>query len=363
MPEPGDAFARLLRDVDGPASPRPEFAEALLDRLLVELTGNSEDIASSPPPPPTRPPTPPSSFRRQNDGRRSVPARRARRFPNALATAALVLLTLVASFFAFGPGRPERQHHPVALVTAFSGTPMTAETEITETLLDATTDALPTGHALIEVHRWRLQPSSTPLTLWSQEGVVMIVVESGAITATAAGTEHGLAAGETFAPNTQDVALRAAESKDATAFVVYLISGWANPGLLERGQAIGDSLAHAEERLITASAEGFLGGPARLVLERQILSPGSSLPPQQVRPGAWVGIGEGTLGLIPQGERLPFGWKPGTERRFRSGESLPITQPGTTMTLRNAGDSPLVLYRLTLTPSGAAGSATGTPVP
>jgi hypothetical protein len=32
------------------------------------------------------------------------------------------------------------------------------------------------------------------------------------------------------------------------------------------------------------------------------------------------------------------------------------------MTFRNAGDTPLVLYRLTLTPSGAGGSA-ATPAP
>jgi hypothetical protein len=33
------------------------------------------------------------------------------------------------------------------------------------------------------------------------------------------------------------------------------------------------------------------------------------------------------------------------------------------MTLRNAGDDPLVLYRMTLTPNDAAASGTGTPGP
>jgi hypothetical protein len=279
----------------------------------------------------------------------------------ALATAALVLLTAVASLLVFAPSRLARQPQAPALIPALSGT--VTQTGITETLLDATTDALPTGHALIEVHRWRMQPSATPLTLWPQDGVVMIAVDSGVITATAAGIEHRLAAGETFAPTSQEVALRAAESKAAIAFVVYSISGWADPGLLERGQATGDSLAHAEDRLITASADELPGGSARIVLDRQILPPGSALPPEQVQPFAWFGVGEGALGLTLEGERLPFRWESGAERTFRHGQFLPFLAAGTTMTLRNAGDEPLVLYRLTLAPGDVSGSAAGTPGP
>src|SRR5215207_5642231 len=108
MPEHGDRLARLLHDVDGPVPPRPEFAEALFDRLLGELTGQPEDIASAPP---SRvlPATPLAAERRGIDGWEWAPARRHYRFPTALATAALVLITLVASFLAFGPGREARQ--------------------------------------------------------------------------------------------------------------------------------------------------------------------------------------------------------------------------------------------------------------
>src|SRR5215210_4265728 len=42
-----------------------------------------------------------------------------------LATAALLTLTLVGSFLAFGPGRPVRQDEPAAVIPAISGTPMT----------------------------------------------------------------------------------------------------------------------------------------------------------------------------------------------------------------------------------------------
>ena len=361
MPESGDAFARLLRDLDGAVPPRPEFAEALLDRLLDELTGNPEGVTSSPDPTPIQPTTPPAVERQRGSGQESASTRRPRRFPTALATAALVVLAAVASLLVLAPGRLMRQPQAPVLIPALSGT--ATQTAITETLLDAATDVLPTSHALVEVHRWRMQPSSTPLTLWPQDGVVMIAVDSGAISASAAGTEHYLAAGDTLAPIAQEVALRAADSKDATVFVVYGISGWADPGLLERGQATGDSLAHAEDRLITASADGLPGGSARIVLERQILPPGSALAPEQVRSFAWFGVDKGALGLTLEGERLPFRWKSGAERTFRHGQFLPFLAAGTTMTLRNAGDDPLVLYRLTLVPGGARGSATGTQAP
>lgn len=58
--------------------------------------------------------------------------------------------------------------------------------------------------------------------------------------------------------------------------------------------------------------------------------------------------------------QMPFLWEPGQERTFYRGQAWPqrpdplinpLMSGGTQMTLRNAGDDPLVLYRLTLTAS------------
>jgi hypothetical protein len=98
-------------------------------------------------------------------------------------------------------------------------------------------------------------------------------------------------------------------------------------------------------------------------LERLTLPLGSALPPQEASPFTWTEVGEGALGLTLEGEQLPFRWKSGAERTFRHGQYLPALQPDTRMTFRNAGDTPLVLYRLTLTPSDAGGSAAATPAP
>jgi hypothetical protein len=236
-------------------------------------------------------------------------------------------------------------------------TPGGAEPTI-ETLLDITTDALPAGHAIVAVDRWTLKPSATALTLPPHGGVVVITVASGEIIATAAETEHQLATGDTFAPANEEVALRAPGDEDATAFVVYIISGFMDTELTDR-----DPIAYAVEYLISTSTDALPGGSARLVLKRLTLPPGSALPQREATPLVWTEIGEGAVGVTLEGEQLPFRWKSGAERTFRHGQYLPVIQPGTRMTLRNADDTPLVLYRLTMTPSGAGGSVAGTPVP
>src|SRR3712207_7458045 len=45
--------------------------------------------------------------------------------------------------------------------------------------------------------------------------------------------------------------------------------------------------------------------------------------------------------------------RPGEEREVRYGVPLPPFAPGTRLTLRNAGDGPLVLWHLAITPAGA----------
>jgi hypothetical protein len=358
MPEHGDGLARLLRDVDGPVPPRPEFAEALLERLLGELTGNPEVTVSPPPPSPARPPMPPKAQPPRYDGRGLGPAGRLYRFPNALATAALVLLTLVASFLAFGPGRDARQQWAPKLIPAISGTPAAPQTVATDAILDVTTDALPAGHASIGVRSWTLRPSPEALTMPPLGGPVFITIAAGTITATVDGAEQRLTAGQrlTLAGDTVTT-FRTAGAEEARIFELYVVPSFTAPGR-GLGEADVDSptwaydpVAYTAEYLITASPDGLPGGSSHLILDRLTLPPGSSLPPQGAGPLTWIEVREGVLGLTLEGERLPFRWTSGEERTFRLRQALPITQSGTEMTLRNAGDDPLILYRLTLVPS------------
>jgi hypothetical protein len=228
-----------------------------------------------------------------------------------------------------------------------------------ETLLETTIDRMPVGRARIALDRWRLRASPQPLTMPAQGGPVTVAVEVGTLTATETGTEHTIAAGEhhTFS-NTQPVDFRAAEAEEVIVSVVYVvpgeftIEGWAS-----------DPLAHTMDYPIDSAVEDLPGGSGRILLERITLPPGSALPPQEVSPLVSWGITEGRVGITLEGERLPFRWKSGEERKFAGGESLPFIAPGTQMTLRNAEERPVVIYRLTLTPDLAAGTPqSGTPV-
>ena len=76
-----------------------------------------------------------------------------------------------------------------ALATPASGEPTI------ETLLDTTIEAMPVGRANVEVDRWRLRPYATPLTQSALGGTMILLVDTGQITAHAAGNEQHLAAG------------------------------------------------------------------------------------------------------------------------------------------------------------------------
>jgi hypothetical protein len=151
-------------------------------------------------------------------------------------------------------------------------------------------------------------------------------------------------------------------AEEARIFELYVV-----PSFTAAGRGLGeadvdspawayDPVVYTVEYLITASPDGLPGGPGHLILDRLILPPGSVLPPQEARPLTWTEVREGVLGLTLEGERLPFRWTSGEERTFRLRQALPATQPGTQMTLRNAGDDSLILYRLTLASTEEGGS-------
>jgi hypothetical protein len=106
---------------------------------------------------------------------------------------------------------------------------------------------------------------------------------------------------------------------------------------------------------------GLAGSPVRARLERLILPPGTSLPPV-VAPWpvlGYVEAGRGEL-AITRADGTPA---PGRPFRFRAGSAAAYVGwlsplPGTTFTLSNLGDEPLVLLVLTLEPAQEAGTLT-----
>ena len=284
---------------------------------------------------------------------RPLSQRRGRRVFTHLATAALVLLTLVGSFLAFGPARPGREAEVVVRLPAISGTPASSESVTTETLLDTTIDNLPTGRSRVAVETWTLRPGRRTPQLPPLGGPFIVAVESGAMTMTEAGRTQQLTAGNHLAfSGAEAVAFRPVGPEETVAYAVYFAPSLDLPAVRS------DPVANRFTYPINESADDFPGGSARVLLERLTVPPGGALPPQAARPWVWTDIETGALGLTLTGDRLPIRWESGEERVIRPGVGMPVIAPGTTMTPRNAGDAPLVLYRLTLDPG-----VTATPVP
>ena len=115
--------------------------------------------------------------------------------------------------------------------------------------------------------------------------------------------------------------------------------------------------------IVITDATTFAGGTGHMTLERLTLPPGAVLAPYAQPAFRWVGLVTGRLGVTLEGERLPFRWDSGEERTYGVSQSLPVIAPGTEVTLRNAEDVPMVLYRLTIEPSSAEGAPGATPAP
>jgi hypothetical protein len=350
------AIDRQFRALDRAPTPPPAFAARLLEDLMPAYALPY--------------PRGPRSLPHAN-GRVSLPGwdaplglhPSARRWvPAHLATAALLLLIVVGGFFAFGPGRPGRQGQLPAVLPVMSGTPEAQEPVVTETLLQETVAAMPAGSAGIWVNAYVMQPGA----ISPHDGAVSTVVfrvEQGTVTIRLPDSQQTLSSGETRSVQTQaGYAIENTGTEEARLFAIELLDAVKTPTGANANGAFIDPMTGTWDAWIEAGAT-LPGGPGRLTLERLTLPAGAALPPFTQSRLNWLGIHVGRLGVKLEGERLPFRWKSGAERTFSAGQIPPVFPVGSQVTLRNASDDPLVLYRLTIVPSGATGSPVATPTP
>ena len=261
-----------------------------------------------------------------------------------LATGALVLLTLVGSFLAFGPGRPGQSPSAPAFIPAFSVTPATAETDgvATTPLLDVTIPAISGDAAYVAIERYTVPAATTlhadlrrgrvPAVFFMEEGALQIraisvpdpvrVIRAGGVAseeAIATGESTALAAGDAvIVPEDGNVDLMNMAPERALALY-----------LLEPANVFpaGDPTVSLET----------LGGNVRNLTAPLILSLRRfTLAPQTSLPGADA----------PDVEQIAIPVDPDRVMDARSSSDG---------ALRNAGDEPLEAYVLTVT-SRAAGS-------
>ena len=209
------AIDRRFRSLDHAPAPRSAFAARLLEDLMP---------SHAVPSPPRLQSLPHANGRVSEPWLRvpqALPESRRRSAFGQLATAAIVLLALVGSFVVFGPRGPGQEGENPAFLPAIRATPTTPETVTTQTLLDTTVEALPVGHAQVELDFWRLRPHPTPVQIPALDGPMVIVVATGQITATVAGVEQQLAAGEQLLLSGEyGVTFAAAGDVEASAYIV-----------------------------------------------------------------------------------------------------------------------------------------------
>jgi quercetin dioxygenase-like cupin family protein len=347
-----DVVRRFHRSTDVPG---PDAA--FVDRLMEELMETTVPAA----PVPRLPSIPPNGRVARPRTRWSSPVRPAAPrgwLVTQLATAALLLLTLLGIYFAFLHDRFAADG-PTG-VPGLAGSPVSIQAPpavLRETIVDTVFDPLPQGKPNVFVERWHFKPGPATFTQVPIEEPQVLAVTVGTIVGTFGGMEQTLTAGhQVVVPAGQGVILRNPDpAVEAELFFILITPDY---GVGEQH----DPAYISADNPIASFATSLPGGPGRVVLERLTVPPGASLPPEESTGAGRIGIESGRLGLTFEGENLLRGWQPGQEQEFWAQSNLLVFRPGTRMTIRNAGDDTLVLYRVMITPLGS-GTPTGTPVP
>ena len=219
-----------------------------------------------------------------------------------LATAALLLLTLVTGLLLLRVVRQERAG------------PL--NTPLVETLLEQTVEVggTPGSWVPIAVERWTFAPGPAELKVSPLDGLQWVAADGGTLVAVVDGQERDLAPGEALVVAAgQELALRNAGVGEAAAIRGVVSGVFANE--VYDGSAISQQVV-----LDTAATKAVPVGASRMVFVRLSLPPGSVLPPDVMAERDWFGVTVGRLGLTLSGEKLPIGWKGGVERELAAFE-------------------------------------------
>jgi hypothetical protein len=222
---------------------------------------------------------------------------------------------------------------------AVEALPMTLSTDV---LVDAVVPAMPGGRTVVILDRWRFPDGPNTLTLPDHTGPRIVLATVGTLVATVNGTEHALRPGESVVVPTGQGTVRNPEPTAAEALILSFTQ-WTGEWPHDRGITWTASIEYATETLPAGSAQ--------VVLQRLTLPPFVTGVPFQAGPFEWLGVEEGEVILLLEGEGDPPGWVSGQERGVGpTWQRLLPVPPGWHGTLRNARETPVALYRLSVTP-------------
>jgi hypothetical protein len=255
-----------------------------------------------------------------------------------MATAALLVLALAGSFFAFGPGRTGREAHAPAVMPAISPPPTALETgEVaTTSLLDLIIPTFDDDTAWVQFDRYTFPPATT-LELDMQGGrvpEVFFVVDGGlavrvfeapqpvrVIRSGGTEAEEALTSGDSVAVAAGDALVI---PENAAANLMNMAAGPAIALLLLLPSDVDLPLNTEIGYVSPVGSIRNLSAPLTLALEQATVAPGASLP----------GVN------APNVERAVVPLDPIRVMDARIGSNG---------SLHNAGDEPLEAYVLTVT--------------
>ena len=358
--------AGRLRALDRVPPPDPVFAAQLRDELTAAAARSLPQVASRPGG---------RNERVQLPRRAGLPTwlagRDRRRWALAqVATAALLVVTVLAAYVAFGPGRPQRVVVPPVAGSPTPATPSPSGVE-SELMLDPTVASLPAG-ANVGVDRWSFRPGPDELVMAARSGPTVAQVEVGQLTlrvdgpATLArgpagqpepvtpGDELDVAPGDRVeAAAGTGFALRNAGAGPAAALMLYAVPAeeWVEHPFEKF--SLYNQMAISHDARAVINDPDLPTGPVRVALERRTLPPGAALDGYPIDGVAAISVESGEMGLTLTGGRVPYPLREGEERIFRGPTfvlQIPNLRGGQVAGLRNAGTEPVVMFELSVVP-------------
>jgi hypothetical protein len=316
------------------ATPDPLFARRL-ERDLVQAFSAAAPTAPGPRwTPPRAAPADRAEAAPVTDLARERSLRRPQWEWGQLAAAAALVLVLLGSagvlrYVTFE--RPETQLGAVGEPT-------------TETFVDATVTGADETWTPLTVEHWRFQPGENTLSIPALDGPQWIVADGSPVIVTVDGESQSLAPGQSLVvPAGQALTLHNPGLAETSAY-----RGVANAGF--SFEDFDRAVISKETALDTEAHESLPPGPSHIVFDRLTIPSGTLMMAEAATGQDWFDIVAGQLGLTLIGDALPQGWESGRERELTVDESIPILVPGTSVTMRNVGEDPLVLLRLRVSP-------------
>ncbi|MEA2595606.1 MAG: hypothetical protein QOF01_2075 [Thermomicrobiales bacterium] len=367
-PALAEAIARV-HDLDDAPAPDPAFVARLEDALVHSVVLASSGVTTrthgpngTAAPPPLRQP----ALRLRAIGVATDRATRRRWTLAQFATAALLIVTLAAGYAALRPLSDERGDHPAGgddrvAIPAPAGWSSTL-------LLRATLNTVPEGPVGARLDRWTFLPGSgewrgaappLPELLYVEAGHLTVTVDAAATLGRATSVKRGAAA----VPPDSPLGLRAGDLLVVPAGARYALrpDGSNAPTLLvvvltppdDPGPAASAPPGVAVKTLGTGILAGLPVGSGVVMLHRLAATPGALIPEEITMGPELLAVEAGIVGMRA-GADAPEVTRPAGD------DGSVVVAMGTRLALRNPGEEPLTLLRLTIVPPAAGAPAPAT---